>query len=81
MKTTKLTHILFSLAVIAALVLAAVPVAPAHAMGISPSTQATSLSATSGQASASVAGAVVCHSLHVWRHHHWVTIRVCHRVH
>jgi hypothetical protein len=80
MKTTRLSHILFSLAVIAALVLAAVPMAPAHAMAASPSDQATSLSAAGGQPSVSVSGAVVCRSIHLWRHGHWVTVRVCHRV-
>ena len=78
MKTTKLSYVLFSLAMIAALVMAAVPMAPAHAMSADSPAQGTSLSSSSGHAG--MAGAVVCRSVHVWRHGHWVTVRVCHRV-
>lgn len=81
MKTTKLSHILFSLAVVAALVLAAIPMAPAHAMSASADAQAASISAPEDSASALIgAGAVVCKWKTVWRNGHWVRIRVCHRV-
>ena len=81
MKTIKLSHVLFSFAVIAALMLAAVPMAPAHAMTTS-STQTTGLPAITGShATVLTSGAVVCRSITVWRHGHRITIRVCHRVH
>lgn len=73
MKPTKLSHLLFSLAVVAALVLAAIPMAPAHAMAAS---QATTLSAPED----APASAVVCRSVTFWRHGHRITVRVCHRV-
>ena len=76
MKTVKLFHVLFSFAIIAALVAAAIPAAPAHALGGSNS-QSASLSAVD---SASNAGAVVCRSKVVWRDGHRVVVRVCHRV-
>lgn len=76
MKTTKISHIVFSLAVIAALMLAAVPMAPAHALTSTASAQATTLTAPDN----SPANAVVCRSFTVWRHGHRVTIRICHRV-
>jgi len=75
MKTIKLSHLLFSLAVIAALVAAAVPAAPAYAM-IPASTQA-SISAADND---SPADAIVCRRVVKWRHGHRVFIRVCHRV-
>jgi|KBSSwiStaDraftv2_1062776.scaffolds.fasta_scaffold07874_10 hypothetical protein len=77
MKTIKLSHVLFSFAVIAALMLAAVPMAPAHAM-----TTSTAQVATIGAHSPVVtSGAVICRSITVWRHGHRITLRVCHRVH
>ncbi len=80
MKTNKLSHVLFSLAVIAALVFTAVPMAPAYAMSSSPSAQTTSLSAGNGSTIVA-AGAVVCRSITFWRNGHRITVRVCHRLH
>ena len=81
MKTIKFSHVLVSFAVIAALALAAVPIAPAHAMSASLASQTTSLSATTGNhAPVLTSGAVVCRSITVWRHGHRITLRVCHRV-
>lgn len=81
MKTTKLSHVLFVLAVIAALMLAAVPMAPVHAMSASADTQTTSVAAADGSSSTLTAGAVVCVWRTFWRNGHWVRVRVCHRVH
>lgn len=80
MKPTKLFHVLFSLTVIAALVFAAMPVTPAHAMPAS-SAQTISLASTGSHSVSLTSHIVVCRSVTVWRHHHRVTIRVCHRVH
>ncbi|MFN8462189.1 MAG: hypothetical protein U0X93_10520 [Anaerolineales bacterium] len=81
MKTIKLSQLLFSLAVIAALVMAAIPAAPAYAMA--PDSTPTSLSAAStGQvAPAAIVGVVVCKNKTIWRDGHRITIRVCKVVH
>ena len=81
MKTTKLSYFLFSLAVITALVLAAVPMAPAHAMSSSPAVQTASLSSTGSHTAVLSSGIVVCRSLIIWRHSHRIVVRICHRVH
>ena len=80
MKTTKLSHVLFSLAVIAALMLAAVPMAPVHAMSASPA-QTASISAAGTSSTSLTAGVVICRSITFWRHGYRITVRVCHRVH
>lgn len=80
MKTIKLSHLLFSLAVVAALMMAAVPAAPAYALSNSAS-QITSIAAADNDSTVLTAGAVVCRSTTIWRNGHRVTIRVCHRVH
>ncbi|MCC6499524.1 MAG: hypothetical protein IT313_04565 [Anaerolineales bacterium] len=82
MKTIKLSHLLFSLAVIAALVAAALPAAPAYALTNS-TPQTVSVSATSPAATALTVGvtAVVCWNKVIWRDGHRVSIRVCKRVH
>ncbi|MBV6402033.1 MAG: hypothetical protein CNIPEHKO_02337 [Anaerolineales bacterium] len=78
MKNIKLSHLLFSLAVIAALVMAAVPAAPAYAMA----PEATQTSLTAAHAvSAAIVGVVVCRNKVIWRDGHRVTIRVCKVVH
>ena len=81
MKTTKLSHLLFSVALIAALVLAAIPSTPVYAMSDSTPQQSTSISAADIASSTLSAGAVVCRSITFWRNGHRVTVRVCHRVH
>jgi hypothetical protein len=81
MKTVKLSHLLFSLAVIAALVAAAIPAAPAYALSDS-TPQTVSLTATDDASAAlTAASAVVCVKKVVWRDGHRVVIRVCRRVH
>ena len=78
MKTTKLSYVLFSLAMIAALVFAAIPLAPAHAM----SATSTSTSISAIASGTSVHGSVwVCENVVKWIHGHRISVRVCHRVH
>ena len=81
MKTIKLSHVLFSIAVVTALVLAAIPAAPAYAL--SSSATQTSIAAADNHSPTLTAGAgaLVCRTKVVWRHGHRVFIRVCHRVH
>ena len=81
MKTVKLSHLLFSLALIAALVAAAIPAAPAYAMA--PDSAQPSLAASDGELTTLITGvsAVVCRSKVIWRDGHRVVIRVCKRVH
>jgi len=81
MKTTKLSHVFFVFAVIAALVLAAVPITPAHALSTSPAAQGTSITSTAQSSLAPAASVLVCRSATFWRHGHRITVRVCHRVH
>ncbi len=79
MKTTKLSYLLFSLAMVTALVLAAIPVSPAHALSASAVPQSTSITADN-HSSVLTAGIVVCKTRIVWRHGHRIAIRVCHKV-
>ena len=82
MKWTKLSHLLFGLAMIAALALAAIPAAPAYALSDSAMLQSTIVSAVDNNSSAlSAAGAVICRIKVIWRNGHRISIRVCHRVH
>ncbi len=74
MNKTKLSTVLFSLAVIAALVLAAVP-APVFALSAS-GVNAVQLTAPV----ATYPSVVVCRSVHRWYHGHWIVVRVCHKV-
>ena len=76
MKTIKLPHLLFSLAVIAALVTAAIPAAPAYALG-SGSAQTTVSAADSTPA----VNVIVCRNIVRWRDGHRIVVRVCKRVH
>jgi hypothetical protein len=82
MKTIKLSHILFSIAMVAALALAAIPASPAHALSDSAAQQSTSISAADNHSpTLSDASAVVCRTKIFWCHGYRVSIRVCHRVH
>ena len=80
MKNLKLSKMLFSLAVVAALVMAAIPAAPAYALTNSAS-QTASIAAADNDSTALTAGAVVCRTKVVWRDGKHISIRVCHRVH
>lgn len=80
MKTIKLSHMLFSLAVIAALVMAAIPAAPAYALSNSAS-QTASITSADTDSTTLTAGAVVCRTKVIWRNGHRVSVRVCKRVH
>ena len=72
MKTIKLSHVLFSLALIAALALAVIPV-PVFALSASATAPASGTSLTAS-------GGLVCHSVVVWHHGHRTVVRRCHRV-
>jgi hypothetical protein len=76
MKPIKLSQLLFSLAVIGALVLAAIPASPAYALS-APASHQTSIGAVGADAPA---GAIVCKSVVKWRNGHRIVVRVCHRV-
>jgi len=82
MKTIKLSRLLFSLAVIAALVAAALPAAPAYAL-TNTAPQIVTVAATNQAAAALTVGvsAIVCWNKVIWRDGHRVSIRVCKRVH
>ena len=80
MKTIKLSYMLFSIAVVAALVLAAIPAAPAYALSNSAS-QTTSIAAADNDSTALNAVIIVCRSVVKWHNGHRVVVRVCHRVH
>lgn len=81
MKTTKLSYLLFSLAMVAALVLAAIPTSPAHALSAAPVQQSTSIGAADNHSPVLTSGIVVCKTRILWRNGHRIAIRVCHRVH
>lgn len=82
MKSIKFSHLLFSFAMVAALVLAALPTASASALSDSAMPQTTSIGASNPDSTAlTAAGALVCRTEIVWRHGHRISIRVCHRVH
>ena len=76
MKPVKLSHLLFSLAVISALVLAAIPAAPAYALS-APASHETSFSASDADAPAAV---IICRKVVKWRDGHRIVVLVCHRV-
>jgi hypothetical protein len=79
MKTIKLPQILFSLAMIAVIVFAALPVSSAHALSNSATTPSLT-SAHVDEAGAVVGNIIVCKNVTVWRNGHRITLRVCHRV-
>lgn len=81
MKTTKLPYLLFSFAMVAALVLAAIPMAPAHALSVSAPQQSTSLNAAISSSPVLTSGVVICRTRIVWHHGHRIVRRICHRVH
>ena len=79
MKTIKLSHVLFSIAVVTALVLAAIPAAPAYAL--SSSATQTSIAAADNVSPALSASVIVCRRVVIWHNGHRIVVRVCHRVH
>jgi hypothetical protein len=85
MKNIKLSHLIFSLALIAALTVAAVP-APVHALAGSSASAASIAGANTGivasQSSVTAASRTVwvCRPVVVWRHGHRFVLRQCHRV-
>ncbi len=80
MKTPSTFQILLSLALAAAIVLAALPAAPVYALSGN-SSAATSVVQSAAHSSAAIAPqAVVCRSVRFWHNGHWVVIRKCHHV-
>jgi len=80
MKNIKVSHLLFSFALIAALSLALVPMAPAHALSASSFTSPVLTENQSGAPMLSASSALVCRSIVVWRHGQRFVVRKCHRV-
>ena len=76
MKSVKLSHLLFSLAMIGALVLAAIPAGPAYALS-TPASDQTSISAADADSSANK---LICRTVIRWRDGHRILVRICHRV-
>ena len=76
MKKIKFFHILFSLALIAALALAVVPMVPAHAL----SNLTANTVMTSANQVLTPNNGVVCKSFTVWRNGHRIVVRVCHKI-
>ena len=79
MNKIKFSHIVFSLALIAALAVASLPMAPAFAL----STSSATAMAVGNQVNNTVLApntAVVCRSITVWRNGHRIVVRTCHKV-
>ena len=76
MKKINFFHILFSLALIAALALAVVPMAPAHAL----SSSTTNTMMIGANQVLTPNNGVVCKSFTVWRNGHRIVVRVCHKI-
>ena len=81
MKNIKLSHVLFSLALIAALTLAAVP-APAYALSASGGSGAPTIQAGGSFLSPVLisTNGLVCHRVIIWRHGVRLVYWLCHRV-
>ena len=79
MKNSKLSTILFSLAVIVALTLAALPAAPAYALSASSATGSIAVNHSSAPV-ISANHIWVCRTIRIWRNHHLIVIRHCHRL-
>ena len=75
MNKIKFSHIVFSLALIAALAFATVPMAPAHAL----SNSSVSTMVSENQANTLNTG-IICKSVTFWHNGHRVVVRTCHRV-
>ena len=76
MNKINFSYILFSLALIAAIALAVVPMASAHAL--SSSTANTVI--TGANQVLTPNNGVVCKSFTVWRNGHRIVVRVCHKI-
>ena len=75
MNKIKLSHIVFSLALIAALAATSIPTAPAYAL----SNSSAHVVVAEKQAAA-LGNNIVCKSVTYWRNGHRVVVRVCHKV-
>jgi hypothetical protein len=79
MKNIKLFHILFSLAIIAALALASLPMAPAYALSASAGSTASISASQADVVPAIVNQGVICRDIVVWKNGHRYVRRVCYR--
>jgi hypothetical protein len=79
MKKIKVSHLLFSLALIAALILAVVPSAPAYALSAS-SGHATIVENQMNAPALASNTILVCRTVIEWHHGHRVVVRRCHKV-
>jgi hypothetical protein len=79
MNNIKFSHILFSLALIAALALAVVPMAPAHALSTSTANAVMTANQVNAEVLSSNSG-VVCKRIVIWRNGHRTVVRRCHKV-
>ena len=80
MNKTNISRILFSLALIAALALAVVPMAPAHALSNSTANIAITSVNNANTMIPTPNNGVVCKSVTFWRNGHRIVLRVCHKV-
>jgi hypothetical protein len=79
MNKIKFSHVVFSLALIAALAVASLPMTPVLAL----STSSPNAVAVGSQVNNTVLApntAVVCRSITVWRNGHRIIVRICHKV-
>jgi hypothetical protein len=80
MNKTQTSHILFSLALIAALALAAVPAAPAFALSASSATSPAIAASQNNAPALAPSSILVCRSFIEWRNGHRIVVRRCHKV-
>jgi hypothetical protein len=79
MNKIKISHLVLTLALIAALGFASLPMAPAHALSNS-SVNAVTVDKPAAATALAPYGGWVCKSATFWRQGHKITIRRCHRV-
>ena len=79
MNKIKFSHVLFSLALIAALTLAVVPAAPAYALSAS-STNTAIATYQSNTPVLAPNGILVCRTIIEWHKGHRIVVRRCHKV-
>ena len=75
MNKIKFSHIVFSLALIAALAFATIPMAPVHALSNSSAS-----TAVSEKQAEPLDHGVVCKNVIIWHNGHRVVVRICQKV-
>jgi hypothetical protein len=79
MNKIKFSHIVFTLALIAAFAVASVPLAPAHALSNS-SANVAAFEKQFDTLAFAPHSAVVCKSVTIWRNGHRIVVRRCYKV-